>query len=81
MDSLVGTHRPRRGLRPESSFSARRCVARCANHGTRARPGGADLTAVLAELTQQVWKFSFDQKHAVASRNELVTAGYLSVVP
>lgn len=44
-------------------------------------PGGADLAPVLAELTQQVRKFSFEQKRAPASLNELVTAGYLSAVP
>ncbi len=41
----------------------------------------ADLSAVLAELTQVVRKYSFEQKRLPASFDELVTAGYLAGPP
>ncbi len=41
----------------------------------------ADLAPVLAELTQAIRKFSFEQKRRPISLDELVTAGYLGAVP
>lgn len=43
--------------------------------------GGADLTPILAELTQAVRKFSFEKQHRPASLEELVSAGYLGSLP
>jgi hypothetical protein len=40
-----------------------------------------DYTAVLAELTQALRKFSFEQKRAPRSFDELVTAGYVTARP
>ena len=53
---------------------------------TAAAPAGpavaeADLAPVLAELTQAIRKFSFEQKRRPNSLDELVTAGYLGAVP
>lgn len=50
-------------------------------HDGASDAAGADLSAVLSELTQQVRKFGFEKQRVPASLNELVAAGYLSAVP
>ncbi len=41
----------------------------------------ADVSAVLAELTQAVRKFAFEQKRTPSSIDELVTGGYIGAKP
>ena len=51
------------------------------NAGAPAATPEADLTAILAELTQALRKFSVEKRQVPASLNELAAAGYIKNLP
>lgn len=51
------------------------------NAETPAVASEAELSNVLAELTQALRKYSVERRHVPASLNELVAAGYIQNLP